>query len=246
MTGNASLTDELMGQLQGAPMQGLAQQLGIDSAQAEQAVGVALPMLFGALGQNASQPQGAADLFGALQRDHSTANGALDLGGLLGGLGGLLGGGAGGNAAGGAGGALGGLGALLGGSGGGLGSILGSVLGGGASGGSQLNGGSILGNIFGGQQQQAESHLGQATGLGANAGPLLAMLAPLVMSFLAKRVQTQGLGANDLGNALGQESGQIQAQGGAAGNILGSLFGQGGGGVADLIKLGSSLLGGRQ
>jgi hypothetical protein len=133
-----------------------------------------------------------------------------------------------------------------GGSGGGLGSILGAVLGGGASGGSQLNGGSILGNIFGGQQQQAESHLGQATGLGANAGPLLAMLAPLVMSFLAKRVQSQGMGANDLGSTLGQESGQIQAQGGAAGNILGSLFGQGGaGGVGDLIKLGTSLLGGR-
>ena len=91
MTANASLTDELMGQLQGAPMQGLAQQLGIDSVQAEQAVGVALPMLFGALGQNTAQPQGAADLFGALQRDHSSANGAMDMGGLLGGLGGLLG-----------------------------------------------------------------------------------------------------------------------------------------------------------
>ena len=245
MTGNASLTDELMGQLQGAPMQGLAQQLGIDSVQAEQAVGVALPMLFGALGQNASQPQGAADLFGALQRDHSTANGALDLGGLLGGL---LGGGAGG----GAGGALGGLGGLLGGAGGGaggLGSILGAVLGGGAGGGSQLNGGSILGNIFGGQQQQAESHLGQATGLGANAGPLLAMLAPLVMSFLANRVQSQGMGANDLGSALGQERGQIQAQGGAAGNILGSLLDQNGDGkldVGDLFKIGGSLLGGRR
>jgi hypothetical protein len=114
MTANASLTDELMGQLQGAPMQGLAQQLGIDSVQAEQAVGVALPMLFGALGQNTAQPQGAADLFGALQRDHSSANGAMDMGGLLGGLGGLLG------AAGGGAGAAGGL--------GGLGSILGSVL----------------------------------------------------------------------------------------------------------------------
>lgn len=86
MTSNASLSDELMGQLQGAPMQGLAQQLGIDSVQAEQAVGVALPMLFGALGQNAAQPQGAADLLGALQRDHSSANGAMDLGSLVGGL----------------------------------------------------------------------------------------------------------------------------------------------------------------
>ena len=107
MTTNASLSDELMGQLQGAPMQGLAQQLGLDSVQTEQAVGVALPMLFGALGQNAAQPQGAADLFGALQRDHSSAQGAMDLGGLLGGL---LGG------AGGAG-AAGGLGSILGSSG---------------------------------------------------------------------------------------------------------------------------------
>ncbi|RGE39977.1 DUF937 domain-containing protein [Comamonas testosteroni] len=231
MTSNASLTDELMSQLQGAPIQGMAQQLGIDSVQAEQAVGVALPMLFGALGQNASQPQGAADLFGALQRDHSSAQGAMDLGGLLGGLGGLLGG-AGGGA----------------GAAGGLGSILGSVLGGGASS-SQLNGGSILGNIFGGQQQQAESHLGQATGLGGNAGQLLAMLAPLVMSFLANRVQSQGMGANDLGNALGQERSQIQSQGGAAGGILGSLLDQNGDGkldVGDLFKLGGSLLGGRR
>ena len=228
MTTNASLSDELMGQLQGAPMQGLAQQLGLDSVQTEQAVGVALPMLFGALGQNAAQPQGAADLFGALQRDHSSAQGAMDLGGLLGGLLGGAGGGAG--------------------AAGGLGSILGSVLGGGA-GSSQLNGGSILGNIFGGQRQQAESQLGQATGLGGNAGQLMAMLAPLVMSFLANRVQSQGMGASDLGNALGQERSQIQSQGGAAGGILGSLLDQNGDGkldVGDLFKLGGSLLGGRR
>ncbi|MDR3064168.1 MULTISPECIES: DUF937 domain-containing protein [Comamonas] len=230
MTANASLTDELMGQLQGAPMQGLAQQLGIDSVQAEQAVGVALPMLFGALGQNAAQPEGAADLLGALQRDHSSANGALDMGGLLGGLGGLLGGGTG--------------------AAGGLGSILGSVLGGGSgAGNSQLDAGAILGNIFGGQRQQAESQLGQATGLGGNAGQLLALLAPLVMSFLANRVQSQGMGAGDLGSALDQERGQIQSQGGAAGGILGSLLDQNGDGkldAGDLFKLGAGLLGGRR
>ena len=228
MNTNASLTDELMGQLQGSTMQGLAQQLGIDSAQAEQAVGVALPMLFGALGQNAAQPQGAADLFGALQRDHSsntTPNGALDLGGLLGGM---LGGGAGGAA------------------GGGLGSILGAVLGGGSGGGaSQSGAGAILGHIFGGNQHSAESNLGQATGLGNNAGQLLAMLAPLVMSFLAQRVQSQGMGAGDLGQTLGQERAQIQSQGG----MLGSLLDQNGDGkldMGDLFKIGASLLGGRR
>ena len=225
MNTNASLTDELMGQLQGSPMQGLAQQLGIDSAQAEQAVGMALPMLFGALGQNAAQPQGAADLLGALQRDHgnnTTPNGALDLGGLLGGM---LGGGAGGAA------------------GGGLGSILGAVLGGGGA--SQSGAGAILGHIFGGNQKSAESNLGQATGLGNNAGQLLAMLAPLVMSFLAQRVQSQGMGAGDLGQTLGQERAQIQSQGG----MLGSLLDQNGDGkldMADLLKLGGSLLGGRR
>lgn len=223
MTSNASLSDELMGQLQGAPMQGLAQQLGVDSVQAEQAVGVALPMLFGALGQNAAQPQGAADLLGALQRDH----GGMDLGGMLGGL----------------------LGGAGGGSAGGLGGILGAVLGGGAGGGSQTDAGAILGNIFGGQQPQAESQLGQATGLGGNAGQLLALLAPLVMSFLANRVNSQGMGAGDLGNALGQERGQIQSQGGAAGGILGSLLDQNGDGkldMGDLLKMGGSFLNSRR
>ena len=226
MNTNASMSEELLGQLQGSPMQGLAQQLGIDSAQAQQAVGMALPMLFGALGQNAAQPQGAADLLGALQRDHSgntTPNGAMDLGGLLGGL---LGGG-GGTA------------------GGGLGNILGAVLGGGGGGASQSGAGAILGHIFGGNQQRAESNLGQATGLGNNAGQLLAMLAPLVMSFLAQRVQSQGMGASDLGQTLGQERAQIQSQGG----MLGSLLDQNGDGkldMGDLFKIGGSLLGGRR
>ena len=75
------------------------------------------------------------------------------------------------------------------------------------------------------------------------------MLAPLVMSFLASRVQSQGMGANDLGSALGQERSQIQSQGGMAGGILGGLLDQNGDGkldVGDLVKLGGSLLGGRR
>ncbi|MFT3817033.1 MAG: DUF937 domain-containing protein [Rubrivivax sp.] len=76
-----SLTDQLFDQLQGAPLRQISQQLGIGPAQAAGAVSAALPMLLGALGRNASSPQGAADLFGALQRDHT---GAGDLGGLLG------------------------------------------------------------------------------------------------------------------------------------------------------------------
>jgi hypothetical protein len=77
-----ALTNDLLAQLQGAPLQQISKQLGIDQGQAAGAVGAALPLLMGALGKNASQPQGAEALFGALQRDHAGSGG--DLGGLLG------------------------------------------------------------------------------------------------------------------------------------------------------------------
>ena len=75
-----SLTDELFSQLQGAPLQQVSQQLGIGQAQAAGAISAALPLLMGALGKNAAEPQGAEALFSALQRDHA----GLDLGSVLG------------------------------------------------------------------------------------------------------------------------------------------------------------------
>ena len=204
MNSPASLVDDLMAQLQGAPLQQMAQQLGASPAQTQDAVGAALPLLLGALGRNAAQPQGAMDLFGALQRNHS---GGADLGGLLG-----------------------------------------SLLGGG-SGGGQQDGAAILGHIFGGNQQRAEAGLGQATGLGANAGQLLQMLAPIVMSFLAQRMQSGGMDAGGLGQVLGQERARVQQQGGLGGGLLGSQLDQDGDGqvgLGDLIKIGGGLLGGRR
>ena len=198
----ASLVDDLMAQLQGAPLQQMAQQLGTSPAQAQDAVGAALPLLLGALGRNAAQPQGAMDLFGALQRDHG---GGADLGGLLG-----------------------------------------SLLGGG---GGPQDGAAILGHIFGGNQQRAEAGLGQATGLGANAGQLLQMLAPIVMSFLAQRMQSGGMDAGGLGQVLGQERARVQQQGGLGGGLLGSLLDQDGDGqvgLGDLLKIGGGLMGGRR
>lgn len=65
-----NLTDEVFAQLQGAPLRNLGQQLGIGPAQLAGAVSAALPLLIGALGRNAGQPQGASELFGALKRDH--------------------------------------------------------------------------------------------------------------------------------------------------------------------------------
>ena len=205
MNSPASLVDELMAQLQGAPLQQMAQQLGASPAQTQDAVGAALPLLLGALGRNAAQPQGATDLFGALQRNHS---GGADLGGLLG-----------------------------------------SLLGGGAGGGGQQDGAAILGHIFGGNQQRTEAGLGQATGLGAHAGQLLQMLAPIVMSFLAQRMQSGGMDAGGLGQVLGQERARVQQQGGLGGGLLGSLLDQDGDGqvgLGDLLKIGGGLMGGRR
>ena len=79
MTTN-SLAEELFQQLQGAPLQQVSQQLGAGQMQTASAVSAALPLLLGALGKNAAQPQGAEALFGALQKDHA----GLDLGSVLG------------------------------------------------------------------------------------------------------------------------------------------------------------------
>src|SRR3546814_19521863 len=81
----ATLTDDLASQLQVAPVQQVAQQLGIDSSQASSAIGAALPLLMDALGRNASQPEGAQALFGALPTDHDGGDIGSLLGSVLGG-----------------------------------------------------------------------------------------------------------------------------------------------------------------
>src|SRR5262245_46741562 len=80
---------EILGQsLGGDTMDQIGDQLGVDRATAASAVGVALPVLVGALSRNASTPGGHDALESALERDHD--------GGTLDDLGGFLGGGAGG------------------------------------------------------------------------------------------------------------------------------------------------------
>jgi hypothetical protein len=124
-----------------------------------------------------------------------------------------------------------------------IGGILNSVLGAGGAGGGM----SILGHIFGGRQDQAATGLGQASGLGsANAGQLLAILAPVVMSVLGSMTQRQGMTPGALGNVLGQEQQRIGQT--SAGGLLGSVFDQDGDGkfgVSDLLKMGEGWLGSR-
>lgn len=199
---NASLAASLFQHLQqGQGLQQVSQQLGIEPAQASSAVGAALPLLLGAMGRNAQQPQGADALLGALQRDHApAAGGGFDLGGLLG-----------------------------------------SVLGGG--GGNATNGAGILGHVFGGNSDRAAQGLSQATGLDSSkTSQLLAILAPIVMSYLAQRFANGGT-AGQLSQALGQE-----AQAANSGGLLTSVLDQDGDGqlgIGDLLKLGGGLLGKR-
>ena len=83
----STLTDDLLTQLSGAPIQQISQQLGLDQSQVSGAVAAALPLILGAMGRNASQPQGAQALLGALGRDHAAGGGGLAdvLGAVLGG-----------------------------------------------------------------------------------------------------------------------------------------------------------------
>lgn len=81
-----TLTDDLFSQLSGPALQQISQQLGAGQAQTAGAVAAALPMILGAMGRNASQPQGAEALFGALGNDHASGGGIADiLGAVLGG-----------------------------------------------------------------------------------------------------------------------------------------------------------------
>lgn len=125
--------------------------------------------------------------------------------------------------------------------GGDLGSVLGSVLGGGG------DGGAILGHIFGNRQGQAAQNIGQSSGIGTqNAGALMAMLAPIIMSVLGNMTRRQGVDSGGLGGMLGRE---LQNLGqGQHGGLLGSILDQDGDGqlgLSDLLKVGSQMLGSR-
>ncbi|MBW8361981.1 MAG: DUF937 domain-containing protein [Kaistella sp.] len=98
----------------------------------------------------------------------------------------------------------------------------------------QQEGGSILDHIFGGQKEQVENQLSQNTGISMDKiGPILAMLAPLIMGFIGKEKQSNGVnsggGLGDLlGGILGGAQNQAQAEpSNPINDILGQVLGGG-------------------
>ncbi|EJL68109.1 DUF937 domain-containing protein [Chryseobacterium populi] len=137
----------------------------------------------------------------------------------------------------------------------------------------QAEGGSILSHIFGGEKQAVENQLSQNTGISIDKiGPILAMLAPVIMGYIGKEKQQNNVGAGGLGDLLGgilgnasnqaqaQQSsplndilgsvlggGQSQSSGNPLNDILGSVLGggqqqQGGGGLGNIL---GNILGGK-
>lgn len=97
----------------------------------------------------------------------------------------------------------------------------------------QSEGGSILNHIFGGEKQNVENRLSQNTGISIDKiGPILSMLAPIIMGYIGKEKQQNNVGAGGLGDLLGgilgNASNESQQQHSRPLNdILGSVLGGG-------------------
>ena len=85
----------------------------------------------------------------------------------------------------------------------------------------QYNAGGILGHILGGSQGQVAQQVSNQTGLGmGQVAQILMMLAPIVMGYLGRQKQSQGLDAGGLGGLLGGLMGGQQQQQQSSGNPM--------------------------
>lgn len=222
-----SMTQDLASQLQGAPVQQIAQQLGVDPSTAQTAITAALPLLVGALGRNASQPQGAEALFGALQKDHAGAGGIGDV------LGAVLGGGQSRQTDG--------------------AGILGHIFGGQQPRAEQAIGQStgigqdkanmLLRWLAPIVLAYLAKRMFENRQAGGGNAPSPAPQEP------SSAPQSQEPSPGVLGDILGQETPRVEQQGGPLGSVLGKVLDQDGDGDADfsdLLKVGGSILGGQR
>ncbi|GEN76859.1 DUF937 domain-containing protein [Chryseobacterium hagamense] len=97
----------------------------------------------------------------------------------------------------------------------------------------QSEGSSILNHIFGEEKPNVESRLSQNTGISIDKiGPILSMLAPVIMGYIGKEKQQNNVGAGGLGDLLGGILGNAsnesrQQHSSPLNDILGSVLGGG-------------------
>ncbi len=97
----------------------------------------------------------------------------------------------------------------------------------------EAEGSSILDHIFGGQKAQVENSLSQNTGISMDKiGPLLSILAPIIMGYIGKQKQQNNVNSGGLGDLLGgilggAQSQAQQQQSNPLNDILGQVLGGG-------------------
>ena len=137
------------------------------------------------------------------------------------------------------------------------GSVLDDSMGFGAAGHESALGGSILGHIFGGNQQAVATGFGQRAGLDpSSSAKLLAILAPLVLGQLGRQNQAKGFDAAGLAGALLGEQKTLEQHAPSAMDMISGLLAGAASGSSpsaranqaaaqgpDLLALGTSLLG---
>ena len=90
----------------------------------------------------------------------------------------------------------------------------------------ESEGGSILGHVFGDNKSAAADGVAKQTGVdSATVMKVMAMLAPLVMAYLAKQKSTSGFDARSLANILSGFLGGNSQQQTAGSSILDSVIG---------------------
>lgn len=109
---------------------------------------------------------------------------------------------------------------------------LGALLGAGGS----SDGAKILGHVLGGRQPAVEQNLSQQSGVSIDLiMKLLPILAPLVMGYLSKQKQDQGLDSGGLGQVLNAERQQTEVRQPGLGGLASILDADGDGSVIDDI-----------
>lgn len=103
---------------------------------------------------------------------------------------------------------------------------IGSVLGGGNITDLLQDGGGILGHVFGNDVPKVESGVAQKTGISSDKiGPIIKMLAPIVMAYLGKEKTTNNVSAGGLGDLLGTMLGGGASQKRSRGGLLDMVTG---------------------